>query len=230
MALVPLICGCESSQEKSAQIAKHAAKVKLATTGLVVTHANPDVHVLESVVLSDSTGTAVVVTLRNDSAHALANLPIAVTVRNAGGAVVYRNNAPGLQPSLTTLSLLPAHGQASWVDDQVTGSTGRTATALVGAAPTAPAPVPVIMTSGVSSTNDPTNGPTTNGTVLNGSVVAQSQLPVYAVARRAGRIVAAGRAVVATLAAHASGSFQIFLIGDLAGAAVQVSAPPSTLG
>ena len=51
------------------------------------------------------------------------------------------------------------------------------------------------------------------GTLVNSSSTTQSELVVYAVARRGGRIVAAGRAVLASVAAGVSSPFQIFFIG-----------------
>ena len=38
---------------------------------------------------------------------------------NAGGAPVYSNDTPGLAPTLTAVPLVPAHGELTWVDDQV---------------------------------------------------------------------------------------------------------------
>jgi hypothetical protein len=53
---------------------------------------------------------------------------------------------------------------------------------------------------------------------------------VYGLARRGGRIVAAGRAVLPEVAANASAPFQAFLVGAPQGATLEASAPPTTLG
>ena len=53
---------------------------------------------------------------------------------------------------------------------------------------------------------------------------------MFGVARRAGRIVAAGRAVLPELPAGSRLPFQIFFVGDPHGAQLQVSAPATTAG
>ena len=56
--------------------------------------------------------------LRNSSATALAEVPIAVSLKNASGASVYSNATPGLARTLTSIALLPAHATTTWVDDR----------------------------------------------------------------------------------------------------------------
>jgi len=65
-----------------------------------------------------------------------------------------------------------------------------------------------------------------SGHLVNNSEKAQSKVPVFAVAVRGGRVVAAGRAVVDALAgrAGASAPFQIFLVGDPTGAGIELTA------
>jgi hypothetical protein len=55
-------------------------------------------------------------------------------------------------------------------------------------------------------------------------------VPVFAVAVRGGRVVAAGRAVVSVLPGHpgASVPFQIFLVGNPAGATIELTAVPTS--
>jgi hypothetical protein len=77
-------------------------------------------------------------------------------------------------------------------------------------------------------TEDPA-GAGVEGAVVNDSAVSQSELVVYAIARRAGRIVAAGRGVLASAPAHSSTHFQLFFIGESNGAKLELSVPPSTL-
>jgi hypothetical protein len=49
-------------------------------------------------------------------------------------------------------------------------------------------------------------------------------------ARKDGKIVAAGRAVLAEVKPGASVPFQAFFVGDAKGAKLEVSAPPTTSG
>lgn len=239
-AVALLLCalalgGCESSQEKSAQLEKLARLARAehptqAVKGLTIARASHAVQVVATQVLHSSEGTAAVVTLRNASAHALRDVPIAITVKDAGGTALYQNDAPGLEAALTSVALLEPGEQLTWIDDQVQVNETPppvTVSALVGEAPQAPASVPKVTVSGVHLTAEAGSAGAA-GTVGNGSVVAQHGLVVYGIARRGGRIVAAGRAVLGELAAHGSSPFQVLFIGSTAGAKVQASAPPTT--
>jgi hypothetical protein len=228
--------GCESSQEKSAQL-ERAAKVERARNpvqashGLTITQASRAVQVVATQVLHSSEGNAAVVTLHNTSPHALRDVPIAVTVKDAAGGTLYQNNAPGLEAALTSVPLLQPDAQFTWIDDQVqasgVGGAPTTVSAVVGEVPQAPASVPKIAVSGVHP-NEEGGSSGAAGTVANSSTVAQKGLVVYGIARRGGRIVAAGRAVLAEVAAHSSSPFQVLFIGSAAGAKLEVSAPPTT--
>jgi hypothetical protein len=72
--------------------------------------------------------------------------------------------------------------------------------------------------------------------VTNHSRIARRSLVVYVLSlldervTAAGRVAAAGRAVLLELAAGASAHFQAFLIGDPRGGKLQASAPASTAG
>jgi hypothetical protein len=234
VALLALLAlsGCETNAEKSAKLEKLAHSHVLAhQSGLTVGKQNPAVMVLGAVAVHDENGTAVVVTLRNISSKPLQNAPIAIKVTGAGGAVVYQNNAPGLDPTLTSVPLLEPGAQTVWVDDQVESSSAPTGvSARVGQASAAPGRLPQLSIQGVHTVEEPGSGLTAEGTVLNRSTVAQQKLVVYAVGRRAGRVVAAGRAVLPEVQAGQSASFQVFFIGSPQGAKLEVTAPPSTLG
>jgi hypothetical protein len=229
------LAGCETTAEKSARLAKSAKHVVSDQSGLTVTRLNPNVRVIATVVLHDQNGSAAVVTLRNDSSHPLRDVPIAITLKDAHGAVLTQNNTPGLDASLISVSLLAPHRELTWIDDQIqTGATQATLSARVGEArPIADAPpagaLPQLDIRGVRLFEDPTNGVGVQGTLTNRSAVAQQSLVVYAVGRRAGKIVAAGRALLPSVPAHASVPFQAFFIGDPRGTTLQVSAPLSTL-
>lgn len=226
--------GCESSQEQNARRERQAKLAQarhptLAAKGLSIAHASSAVRVVAVQALYSSEGTAVLVTLRNASPHALRDVPVAITVKGAGGSTLYRNNAPGLEAALTSVPLLAAGERFTWIDDQVQASERpASASALVGEAPRVSASVPRIVLTGVHA--DEEGGVAgVAGTVHNDSAVAQRELVVYGDARRGGRIVAAGRAVLSEVAAHGSSPFQVLFIGSASGARVEASAPPSTL-
>ncbi|HYM55368.1 MAG TPA: hypothetical protein VES97_08400, partial [Solirubrobacteraceae bacterium] len=97
-------------------------------------------------------------------------------------------------------------------------------------APAAAGAIPRISVQGTRLYEDPTNGVGAEGTVVNHSAIGQRELVVYAVARRGGRIVAAGRAVVPVLAPNLPTRFQVFFVGSPQGAQLAFEAPPTTLG
>jgi hypothetical protein len=233
LAVALALGGCESSQEKSVQLEKQAKLARAknpaqAGEGLSIAHASHAVQVVATQALHTSEGTAVVVTLRNVSSHALRDVPIAITVKGAAGSTLYQNNATGLEAALTAVPLLAAGQQFMWIDDQVQAAEApASVSALVGEAQQAPTPVPQIVLTGVHA-NEESGASGVAGTVHNDSAVAQRELVVYGIARRGTRIVAAGRAVLSEVAAHGSSPFQVLFIGSASGAQVQASAPPST--
>ena len=233
LVLALALGGCESSQEKSAQLERQAKLSKAEhpvedAKGLTITHASSAVQVVDTQSVHSSEGTAVVVTLRNVSTHALRDVPIAITVKGAGGSTLYQNNGTGLEAALTSVSLLAAGQQFAWIDDQVQATEApKSVSALVGEAPQAPASVPRIVLTRVHA-NEEGGSSGVAGTVHNDSAVTQRELVVYGIARRGTRIVAAGRAVLSKVAAHGSTPFQVLFIGSAAGAQVEASAPPST--
>ncbi len=234
LALALAAGGCESNQERSAQLEKQA-KLQQArnptptSKGLTITHASSEVQVLTTQTVHTSEGTAAVVTLRNTSPHPLRNVPIAITVKSAHGATLYQNNAPGLEAALTSLPLLAAGADFTWIDDQVqTSEAPASVSAVVGEAPPASGPIPQLTLTGVHA-NEEGGSSGIAGTVHNDSTVAQHSLVVYGLARRGTQVVAAGRAVLSEVSAHSSMPFQVLLLGSATGARVEASALPSTL-
>jgi hypothetical protein len=235
LVLVALaLTGCETTAEKSARLerqAKLAGNGSLAQKGLSITRASSVVSVVSTAVVHSSEGAVAVVTLRNSSAHALRTVPIAIAVRDAGGRTLFQNDAPGLQASLVSVASLPAHGELTWVDDQVPANGAPAAvSARVGEAPAVVGSLPRIVVESVHQIEDPSNGLGAAGTIVNRSRISQRSLVVFVIARRAGRIVAGGRAVLPDVAAGSSIPFQVFFIGDPRGAQLQASAPATTLG
>jgi hypothetical protein len=229
VATALVLCGCQSTQERSAELQRKAKHELLASQGVSVSKENPSVKVLQSTLVRSSESTAVVVTLRNTSSHTLENAPVEITVRDAKGGVVFQNNAPGLEPSLTTVSLLAPGQETIWVDDQVSASsTPATVGALVGEATPASGAIPQLSVVGTHLSTEEGSEATLTGTVSNRSQVVQENLVVYAVARKGSKIVATGRAVLPEVGAGASASFQIYFTGNPDGAQIQASVPATT--
>ncbi len=227
-ALACLLSGCETTAEKSARLERVAHRERPVEHGLTIAKRSADVQVLSATIVHGGEGNAAVVMLRNRSSHTLKDVPIAITVKDAHGNTLFENNTPGLEAALTSLASLAAHGEATWIDDQVQASgTPASVTATVGEAPTANGSAPHIEVQGIH-TSEEGGGTGAAGTVRNRSNVMQQNLIVYVLARRAGKIVAAGRAVLPEVGPGASLPFQAFLQGSPAGARLQASAPPTT--
>ncbi|HEX4186973.1 MAG TPA: hypothetical protein VHY83_03645 [Solirubrobacteraceae bacterium] len=236
LALVGLtLTGCETTAERSAKLERQA---KLAASRehrpqqtVTFTRESADVKVVRAELLHGSEGAAAVVTVRNGSAHALRAVPIALTVADSAGRVVFQNNAPGSEAALVSIASIPAHGTLTWVDDQIPAS-GSPAKVSARAGEAAPlrGSLPKVAVAGVHLIEDPANGAGAAGTASNHSTAAQHALVVYVLARRRGHAIAAARAVLPELGAGSSLPFQAFFVGDPHGGTLQASAPASSTG
>jgi hypothetical protein len=229
LAIAPL-AGCESSQDKSARLAKKGG-VAFTRKGLDVRHLNASVKVLGTTVIQDKNGAAAVVELRSTSPSALVNVPISIDVLGPGRKTVFKNDAAGLETSLVSASVIEPRTDFAWVNDQVTPSgPTKSLDARVGQATGhAPSQLPKLELSAPKLTNDPVSGMEASGMVTNRSQVEQKQLIIYAVARRGTKVVAAGRGEIQRLRVGKKAAFHIFFIGNPSGAKVSVAAPPTVL-
>jgi hypothetical protein len=232
LALALLVLGgCETTAEKSAKLERAAKRVTLAQEkGLSISRPSTTVGVVSANVVRDAERAAAVVTLHNRSARTQRAVPIAITVKSARGATVFQNNAPGLESALVSVPSIAAHATVVWVDDQLPVSGSPTSvSAVVGQASSVTAPSPTLAVTGARITEDPANGVVADGTVTNSSRVPQASLVVFAVARRGGAIVGAGRAIVSELAPGATSPFQASLVGHALGARLSIFAPAADL-
>lgn len=229
--LAPLLSGCESTQAKSARLEREGANSLAGERGLVVRRQNADVRAAATSVVSDENGTAVVVVLRNRAARPVGRVPVAIDVQGANGRSVYRNDLPGLDPSLVEATGVPANGELVWVNDQVapSGDPERVEAAIGAARGEAPRELPRLTVTQPRLVVDRVTGVEAVGRVTNRSDVEQRRLVVSCVARKGERIVAAGRAIVNRLAPGRSAPFHVFFIGDPRGARMTVVAPPTVI-
>jgi hypothetical protein len=223
--------GCESTQSKSARLKSEAKTELTAGKGVVVKKQNPKVKVLSTATLKDQNGEAVVVEMRNTGRKALTKLPISVRVSDARGKAVYTNSAPGLETSLAQIAALAPGKDAFWVNDQVV-TTGKAAKAraLVGSGGAAGHPLPRISLTEVHVENDPVSGISVTGRAINHSDLLQKKMPIFCVARRGDRVVAAGRAILEKLKPDKPTRFTVFFIGDPRGARLTLTPTPTVLG
>lgn len=226
-----LASGCQSTQDKSAELEARGGEA-FQEEGLKVSRQSRDVRIVSKTVLSDRNGAAVVAVIRNRTERALARVPVAIDVADGRGRSVFRNDDPGIEPSLAGISLLRPGQTIAWVHDQVL-STGPAKRASVtagrnrgGAVPPA---LPEIEVGKAKLVTDPTSGVAAEGEVVNRSDVLQRELVIYGVAWRGGRIVAAGRSQIERLKPGRDATYQIFFIGNPRGARIELAAPPTAL-
>jgi hypothetical protein len=220
------LSGCESTQEKSAQLEKSAKHERLALQGVSVSKQSPDVQTLGTEVVHGHEGNAVVVHLRNSTSKPILSAPIEITALDAKGKTIYQNNAPGEDQSLTKVSLQPG-AESVWIDDQVhTESAPASATAKVGEGTHPSGQTPKLTVEGLQLSGEGSEA-SAEGSVKNRSSTTQDNLVVFVLARKDGKVVAAGRAVLPEVLPGASDSFQIYFVGDPSGAKLEASAPPT---
>jgi hypothetical protein len=225
------LSACQSTQSRSSELEKTGKKVLLTEQGLTIGKASSDVKVGKASLVSDQNGTAAVVELRNDSQDALVNVPIAIDVSDAKGKSVFRNDTPGLDNSLVAVPLIEPGQTFDWVNDQVLAvRPAKSVKVKVGEAKDQlPGDVPGLDVSKPKIEVDPVSGIEASGKVTNNSGIEQTRLVLYAVARKAGKVVAAGRGVVQRLKTDKPADYHVFFIGDPRGADLTVTAPPVVL-
>jgi hypothetical protein len=227
------LTACESTQSKSAALEEQGSKLLLDDTGLQVEKESTDVKAVSTALLTDANGSAVVVTVRNESDKDLTDVPISVDVLDAKGRSVYKNDIPGIEQGLAAVPYVPAGGTADWVHDQIL-ATGvpKTVKVKIGASTaTFAGELPEIDVSEPAIEGDPVSGIEATGDVVNRTGEEQGRLLLYAIARRGSKVVAAGRGAIDHLKATTRPlRYDIFFIGDPKGANVTVTQFPTLPG
>jgi hypothetical protein len=223
------LSACESTEQESARIGREGQKLAAGPAALRLGAVNHRVRVSDVTVLTSAGRTAVAARLTSTTARPQADVPVLVNVTGRGGKLLYSNEAGGVESSLQHIALLRPGQSAWWVDDQVLATKAPTAAKVrIGTGSVPPSSPPTLSTRGVHTSRQ-SGINVIGGDLVNGSARGESQVPIFAVAVRGGRVVAAGRAVVSALPAHAGASvpFQIFLVGDPAGARLELTAVPT---
>lgn len=225
-ALAATASACESTQSQSAKIARAGGAAEVAST-LHLGAANRDVRASDVTLLSGGGRQAVAVKLTSTSSRVQREVPLLVKVTGAGGKVVY-SNASGAEALLSHVTLLRAHSSAWWIDDEVLATGAASAAKVsVGTGRAQPDARTAALTARATHVSVQGTTTTVNGVVGNHGAQARSSVPVFAVAVRGGKAVAAGRAVVALVPAHSSAvTFDVPLIGDATGAKIELTALP----
>jgi hypothetical protein len=225
------LTGCESTQDKAERLRASGAAA-LNEKGLTVAKRHPDVAVSKTTVLSDENGTAAVAFLRNKGSKPLGDVQVGMDVQDRRGRSQFKNDEPGLEPGLVSMPLLKKGESVVWVHDQIpeTDRPAKKVEIKPGmAVAEVPPKVPKLEISPPKLRNDPYSGLYVRGRVKNRSKVDQRRLILFGVARRGGRVVAAGRGGIERLPPGASRLYRIFFIGNPKGASYTIDAPPTIL-
>lgn len=226
-----LLAGCQSTQDQSAVLEEQGADL-VKQTKTDIGAENRLVDVMDKVVLTDQYGTAVAVVMNNKSQQGLSDAPIRINVKNGQGKSVYKNDLAGNEFSLLHVPVVKPQSEVFWVHDQVMPIGGKPASVdvTVGEAEPLPADIPEIQVSEPKLMEDPVSGLEVTGTITNKSDVEQSNIVLYAIGRKNGKIVAAGRGMIPKLKTDGSpATYHIFFIGNPTGADISVIAPPVNL-
>jgi hypothetical protein len=226
--LTVVVAGCESTEQESAKIGREGGQLVAGSGNLKLGAVNHSVRVSDVTLLAGSGRTAVAVGLTGTSTSPQVKVPVLVEVFGAGARQLYTNATGGLEASLQQTALLRPHEREWWVDDQVlTSQSARGVKVRVGTGKVlrASVPTPSLTTTGVHLGRQ-AGLSVLGGNIVNRSPKAASKVPVYAVALVGKRVVAGGRAVVSVLP-RSSSPFQIFLVGNAAGARVELTVAPT---
>jgi len=224
---------CQSTQDRSAQLEKEGGADLHSATGVTIDKESTDVKVTSTTLLTDRYGSAVVVELHNSSAKSLVNVPILIDVLDAKGKSLYKNDIPGIEPALAAIPYIPAGGDAEWVNDQVLASVKpKSVKVKVGASTDSySGEIPEIEVSEPTIEGDPVSGLEATGTVVNRTGSEQERLLLYAIGRKGGKVVAAGRGAIEHMKATTKElHYDIFFIGNPTGTDLEVTQFPTLPG
>jgi hypothetical protein len=229
LPLAAVLTGCVSTQQIAARARLVSSRVLVSQITIQVGQANPNVTVDRVALIHTRAGTAVVVSLRNDSSATLTDLPISVGIVSGADNRVDLNRSANLDYFENHVAAVGRHSSTTWVF-----TTGRRVTAgrpfaRVGLPDLHPPTAAALPRIDVSLR---TEGSTQAGTnvdvrVSNQSGIPQYDLPVYVIAGRAGRDTAAGATELPHLGTRATTTANVTLLGAAKGAALRLIAVPT---
>jgi hypothetical protein len=221
------LAGCITTQQKAARLRLNSARILAGQSATRVTVAGHAVAVARIALVSSGGRTAFAVTVRNPGSRAVSDLPISVGYAAGPRRRVYLNAGSDIGYFDAHLPAIAARGSLTWVYTAARRlPPGARPFALVGGAPAVSGftvGVPPVIRAGIRTAT----GSGVAVAVRNLSGVPQYQLPVYAVAERHGRAVAAGEGTVEQLAGNSALTVRLRLLGRAGQAPVWVQAAPT---
>ncbi len=213
------LSGCATTQDANKRASIQADRTLASRKPLELRGTDRDVQVVSTTVLNGKDGSAVVAVLRNRGAEPVNDLPI--EVGPAGGEPV--NTRPNVPYFQSHAPAIPPGEETTWVYVSKDPLESDRAFVRVGDRPT-----PHLETADHVSELDADGEAgvsSVRAEVTNDSGVPQYGLDVYAVARKDGRLVAAGRANLEHLGVSQKARLSLPVIGDAKGAHVQIFVP-----
>jgi hypothetical protein len=227
------LAGCATTQDEAARLQLNSARIRTAEQKTVVRSAGSAVEVSDVSLLSSPGAHTFVVTVHNPHSSAVTDLPISVGVSSRGHRRVDLNahSADELSYFNAHLPRIAGGRSVTWVFTTKAKVPSRAHPfALVGAHPlpaaSAGATAPTIAAR-VTGTHSTHNGASLEVTLRNNSTIPQYQMPIYAVAQRGRRVVAAGELTVPHLGSHKTLSVLVPVRGPLTDARIKVAALPA---
>lgn len=228
LAATGALAGCTTTQTKAARLQLQNARLRAAQLSTRVSAAGSAVAVSGISLVRQPGRTAFVVTVRNRRRHPVSDLPISVGYRLGAGRAVYLNAAAGIGYFDAHLPLIRRGHAFTWIytTDRAVPS-GARPFALVGASSTvrvAGLDTPPALAAAVTNA---TGGDQIRISVRNLSGVTQYQLPVYAIASRGARVLAAATGTIAQLDGGSRDTLRLRLLGSADGARVELETQPT---
>ena len=220
LPLAVVITGCVSTQQIAARARLVSARELASQTTTKVGQANPNVTVDGVALIHVRAGTAVVVSLRNNTSTTLTDLPISIAIRS-GNRARYLNRSANLDYFESHVAALGPHATTDWVFTTARRVAGGRPVATVGFPDLHPS-----VAGGLPRVEVTPDG-TARVTVSNHSTIPQYDLQVYVVAMRTGHYVGAGSAEIPHLGTHASTSVAVTFLGAAEGATLKLIAVPT---
>ena len=228
LAAAGALAGCTTTQQKAARLQLENARVRAAQLSTRVSSAGSLVAVDGISLVRRPGRTAFVVTVRNRGGHPLSDLPISVGYRLGAARTVYLNSAAGIGYFDAHLPLIGSGRAFTWIYPTARPvPTGARPFARVGDSST-------VRVSGLSAPPEisaavisATAGGEIRVHVRDVSGVTQYQLPVYAVASRGSRVLAAAAATIAELDGGSSETLRLRLLGSADGAHLELETQPT---
>lgn len=223
------LTGCVSTQQIAARARLVSARELASQSTTQFGQLNPNVTLGRVTLIHARTGTAFVVSLRNDSSSTLTDLPISVGILGAADHRVYLNRSANLDYFESHVAAIGSHGDTTWVfttDRRVAGGRPFATVGVSDLHSSVGARLPRIAVS-LRPGGSGTATATVDVSIWNHSAIPQYGLQVYAIGIRAGREVEAGRAEVTHLGTYAKTTLSVTLLGAARRATLELIALPT---